>query len=80
MHLDTRPALGEIYIIAVHPDFAGKGLGSALTVAGLQHLHLVGTPMGMLYVDAENLRAVTMYSQLGFTTHHVQRAFVGDVQ
>lgn len=80
VHLETRPALGEIYIIAVHPDFAGKGLGSALTVAGLQHLHLVGTPMGMLYVDAENLRAVTMYSQLGFTTHHVQRAFVGDVQ
>jgi len=49
-------------------------------VAGLQHLHLVGTPMGMLYVDAENLRAVSMYSHLGFTTHHVQRAFVGDVQ
>jgi mycothiol synthase len=80
VHLDTSPALGEIYIIAVHPDFAGKGLGSALTVAGLQYLHRVGTPMGMLYVDAENVRAVSMYSHLGFTTHHVQRAFVGDVQ
>jgi mycothiol synthase len=80
VHLDTTPTLGEIYIIAVHPDFAGKGLGSALTVAGLQHLHRVGTPMGMLYVDAENVRAVSMYSHLGFTTHHVQRAFVGDVQ
>jgi mycothiol synthase len=80
VHLDTRPALGEIYIIAVHPDFAGQGYGPALTAAGLQHLHLLGTPMGMLYVDAENLRAVSMYTQLGFTTHHVQRAFVGDVQ
>ena len=80
VHLETTPVLGEIYIIAVDPDFVGRGYGPALTAAGLAHLHAVGTPMGMLYVDSKNLRAVTMYSHLGFTTHHVQRAFVGDVQ
>lgn len=79
VHLDTTPTLGEIYIIAVDPDFAGRGLGTALTVAGLQHLHRMGTPMGMLYVDADNERAVRMYEALGFGTHHIQRAFVGDV-
>jgi mycothiol synthase len=79
VHLDTTPVLGEIYIIAVDPDFAGRGLGKALTVAGLQHLHRMGTPVGMLYVDANNTRAVHMYEHLGFTTHHIQRAFVGDV-
>ena len=79
VHLDTAPILGEIYIIAVDPDFAGRGLGTALTVAGLRHLHRVGAPMGMLYVDADNTPAVRMYERLGFTTHHIQRAFVGDI-
>ena len=79
VHLDTSPTLGEIYIIAVDPDYAGRGLGTALTVAGLQHLHRMGAPMGMLYVDADNARAVGMYEALGFSTHHIQRAFVGDV-
>ena len=79
VHLDTSPTLGEIYIIAVDPDYAGRGFGSALTAAGLHHLHRMGAPMGMLYVDADNTRAVSMYEALGFTTHHIQRAFVGDV-
>jgi mycothiol synthase len=79
VHLDTAPILGEIYIIAVDPDHAGRGLGKALTVAGLRHLHRMGAPMGMLYVDADNEPAVRMYESLGFTTHHIQRAFVGDV-
>jgi len=79
MHTDTDPVQGEIYVVAVDPQYAGKGLGRALTVAGLQHLTHVGAKVGMLFVDAENTRAVSMYNALGFTTHHVQRAFVGDI-
>jgi len=79
LHLETQPVLGEIYVIAVDPEFVGKGLGRSLTVAGLQHLAKLGTTVGMLYVDIQNSTALNMYSALGFTSHHQQCAFVGDV-
>ncbi|TRZ74560.1 MAG: mycothiol synthase [Actinobacteria bacterium] len=79
LHLDTQPVLGEIYVVAVDPDHAGKGLGRSLTVAGLQHLALLGTTDGMLYVDTHNTRALGIYNSLGFRAHHQQCAFVGDV-
>lgn len=66
---------GEIYVIAVHPDFHGLGLGRALTVAGLQHLHHAGATRGMLYVDAANTTAVRLYETLGFRTSHTMQAF-----
>jgi len=79
VHLDTSPVLGEIYVIAVHPRFGGKGTGRALTIAGLSFLHRAGISTGMLHVDADNERAVQLYKSLGFTITHQQRAFVGDV-
>jgi mycothiol synthase len=79
VHLDTSPVLGEIYVIAVHPRFSGKGLGRALTIAGLTHLQRAGISTGMLHVDADNKRAVKLYKSLGFTVTNQQRAFVGDV-
>ena len=38
VHSDTTPPMGEIYVIAVDPQFHGLGLGRALTIAGLAHL------------------------------------------
>jgi mycothiol synthase len=71
--------LGEIYVIAVDPDFHGLGLGRALTVAGLTSLSDRGIGTGMLYVDDDNTPAVQLYRSLGFTDHHCDRAFVGDI-
>lgn len=73
-------AVGEIYVIAVDPDFGGRGLGRKLVVAGLDHLHAIrGCTTGMLYVDAGNTGAVGLYVKMGFTVDHVNRAYVGDI-
>lgn len=79
IHADHQPPLGEIYVIAVDPDFKGRSLGRRLTVAGLEHLTAQGLTVGMLYVDADNTPAVALYTDLGFTTNHVDRAYTGDV-
>lgn len=59
-------AIGEIYVIAVDPAYQGRGLGRALTVAGLQHLRSQGLGQAMLYVDSRNTSAIRMYESLGF--------------
>ncbi|MEQ8716069.1 MAG: mycothiol synthase [Acidimicrobiales bacterium] len=74
-HRDTTPPLGEIYVIAVDPDFAGRGLGTALTRAGLAHLAAAGLTTGMLYVESDNHAAVATYHRIGFTRHHTDRAY-----
>ncbi|MEO5902047.1 MAG: mycothiol synthase [Ilumatobacteraceae bacterium] len=79
VHADAEPPMGEIYAIAVDPDFPGLGLGSALTTAGLVHLAGAGLRVAMLYVDGGNSNAVTMYEKLGFTIDHTDRAYLADI-
>jgi mycothiol synthase len=79
IHSNQSPPLGEIYVIAVDPDFQGRGLGRSLAVAGLEYLASRGLGIGMLYVDATNRPALALYGKLGFSLDHVDRAYVGDV-
>ncbi len=79
VHEPADDALGEIYVIAVDPDFHGRGLGRELTLAGLDHLARRGIGTAMLYVDADNTPAVRLYEQLGFNIHSTNAAFQTDV-
>jgi mycothiol synthase len=74
----TERAEGEIYVIAVDPDFHGLGLGRELTLAGLDHLADTGLRSAILYVAAENTAAVGLYESLGFRIATTRAAFAGD--
>ncbi len=77
VHVDEDPAAGEVYVIAVDPKYHGRGLGRALTLAGYEHLTDVGLTRGMLYVDADNTPAVTLYRDLGLEVAVIRRLFTG---
>ena len=65
--LKIEGEIGEIYVIGVHPDVAGRGLGRALMQAGLARLHERGCRTAALYVEADSLGPVHLYRALGFT-------------
>jgi mycothiol synthase len=73
-HADGRRE-GEIYVVAVHPDFHGLGLGRALTLAGLRSLVDRGITDGMLFVDSDNAPAVQLYHSIGFVTDRTDRTY-----
>jgi mycothiol synthase len=79
VHRRSVPPMGEIYVIGVDPDFHGRGWGRALTEAGLDWLAGQDLSVGMLYVDADNGPAVSLYQSMGFTEHHVDRAYVAQI-
>jgi mycothiol synthase len=58
--------VGEIYVLGIDPEYQGTGLGKALAVIGVRHLHDSGLRVVELYVDGTNTAARAMYEWLGF--------------
>jgi mycothiol synthase len=67
--------VGEVYVVGVDPDAQGRGLGGALTLAGLHHLAGRGRHEVVLYVEADNAPAVATYRRLGFEVDAVDVSF-----
>ncbi|WP_440713055.1 mycothiol synthase [Gordonia sp. FQ] len=68
-------ALGEVYVVGVDPDAQGRGLGSLLTLAGLHHLADRGLTEVELYVEGDNVAALSTYRRLGFTPYAIDAAY-----
>jgi mycothiol synthase len=71
LKVEPGSSLGEIYVLGVHPDAAGAGLGRALMLAGLARLRERGCTAVELYVEAESTTPVRLYRSLGFADRTV---------
>lgn len=75
VHREIEPPLGEIFVIAVDPEHAVRGLGRRIVLAGLAHLHGAGIDEAMLYTESDNVAARRLYDALDFDVHHEVRVF-----
>lgn len=66
---------GEVYVLAVHPDHGGHGLGRALLEAGLAHLEAVGCTQVHLYVEGSQERVVRLYESARFDRISMDTAY-----
>lgn len=62
--------IGFVAMTGVHPSYRGGGLGTAIVVAGMEHLLSKGVNAIELEVDAENTPARELYLKLGYQRVH----------
>ena len=64
---DLGSADGELYVVAVHPRAQGRGLGRLVVARALRDLRDQGCRRSLLYVDADNAPARSLYGWAGYT-------------
>lgn len=64
---DPGSADGELYVVAVHPRAQGRGLGRLVVAAAMRDLRDQGCQRSLLYVDADNAPARSLYGWAGYT-------------
>lgn len=80
VHRDEDPPYGEVYVVAVNPKAAGRGLGRMLTIAGLRYLAAQGVDEVILYVDGDNEPAIALYEGQGFSVVRTEVQYRGPVR
>lgn len=77
VHLDHEASMGEIYMIAVDPDYQRCGLGSLLTSFALGWIKDSGMALAMVETGADpgHAPARRIYEQAGFTELPIARYF-----
>jgi ribosomal protein S18 acetylase RimI-like enzyme len=62
----VHPGEGEMYLLFVHPEHAGRGVGRALLDAAHEALRSAGCREAFLYTHQENKRAIAVYEAAGY--------------
>jgi GNAT superfamily N-acetyltransferase len=75
--LDSESSMGEIYMVAVDPDFQGHGIGSALIEFALAWMKNAGMSVAMVETggDPGHTPARRTYERLGFRLLPIARYF-----
>lgn len=66
---------GEVYVLAVHPEHDGQGLGRVLLETGLAHLAEIGCTQVVLYVEADQERVVRLYNSANFNQVNLDTSY-----
>jgi GNAT superfamily N-acetyltransferase len=77
VQLDFESKMGEIYMVAVDPDFQGRGIGSALINFALDWMKDAGMSVAMVETGADRGHAPARrtYEKLGFGLLPIARYF-----
>jgi ribosomal protein S18 acetylase RimI-like enzyme len=62
----VHPPEGEMFLLFVHPEHAGCGVGRALLDAAHEALRAAGCREVFLYTHEENARALAVYEAAGY--------------
>jgi len=75
--LHSEDSMGEIYMVAVDPDFQGQGIGSALIEFALEWMKDVGMSIAMVDTggDPGHAPARHTYEKIGFGLLPIARYF-----
>jgi RimJ/RimL family protein N-acetyltransferase len=62
----VHPPEGEMFLLFVHPEHAGRGIGRALLDAAHDALRAAGCRESFLYTHEQNERALAVYEAAGY--------------
>jgi len=62
----VHPREGEMFLLFVHPEHAGRGVGRALLDSAHEAMRAAGCREAFLYTHEENKRALTVYEAAGY--------------